>query len=154
VNITKEYFPALTGIRAVAALMVYMHHANPVSAEFHRVKGMFNELYVGVSFFFVLSGLLIGLRYSGSSINWKKYFVNRAARIYPMWFILTFVTFIFGYKYSEGWLKLLLLNLTFLKGFSDTLKFTGIDQGWSLTLRNVFISSLRSLFFLLEAENI
>ena len=99
----KEYFPALTGIRAIAALMVYMHHVNPVPDKFPEFKGFLGEFYVGVSFFFVLSGLLIGLRYSRTEINLKKYIVNRVARIYPMWFILTLITFIFGYTYNPEW---------------------------------------------------
>lgn len=144
-------------MRAVAAMMVYFHHANPVPENFHKLKGFFSEFYVGVSFFFVLSGLLIGLRYSytqnGSlkKIDWRKYLVNRAARIYPMWFILTLATFIFGYSYGGAWLKLLALNLTFLKGFSDTLKFTGIDQGWSLTVEECFYFAA-PLFILLIAR--
>jgi peptidoglycan/LPS O-acetylase OafA/YrhL len=153
-NNEKQYFPALTGIRAVAAMMVYFHHANPIPAEFHRVKSYFSEFYVGVSFFFVLSGLLIGLRYSGAKIDWKKYFVYRAARIYPMWFILTLLTFFFGYSFGGEWLKLLLLNLSFLKGFSDTLKFTGIDQGWSLTVEECFYFAAPLFIFLLTKKKL
>ena len=153
-NNDKQYYPALTGIRAVAAMMVYFHHANPIPAEFHRLKSYFSEFYVGVSFFFVLSGLLIGLRYSGRKIDWKKYFVYRAARIYPMWFILTLVTFFFGYKFGGEWLKLLLLNLSFLKGFSDTLKFTGIDQGWSLTVEECFYFAAPLFILLLSRKKL
>lgn len=112
--------------------------------------GFFSELYVGVSLFFVLSGLLIGLRYSGKTVNWKKYFVYRAARIYPMWFILTLITFIFGVEYGKDWLGLLILNLTFLKGFSETIKFSGIDQGWSLTVEECFYFAAPFLIALLS----
>lgn len=134
----KKYFPALTGIRAIAALMVYATHVNPIPKTFPRLWGFFDELYVGVSFFFVLSGLLIGLRYSGQTINWKKYLVYRAARIYPMWIFFTLLTFIFLYKYNAAWWKLLLVNLALLKGFSQNIVMSGIDQGWSLTVEECF----------------
>ena len=58
---SKENFPALTGIRAVAAFMVYIHHRNPFDEVFFgkKIHDFFGEFHVGVTIFFVLSGFLI-----------------------------------------------------------------------------------------------
>ena len=52
-----KYFPALTGLRAIAAYMVFFHHFNFFS-QFGEslLSRMVNEFYAGVSVFFVLSG--------------------------------------------------------------------------------------------------
>jgi peptidoglycan/LPS O-acetylase OafA/YrhL len=83
---TLPYYPALTGLRAVAAYLVFFVHFIPagLSDWAARVIGQF---YVGVGMFFVLSGFVIATRYQ-SSVQWTRawwrYYVwRRAARIYP-----------------------------------------------------------------------
>ena len=155
----KVHFPALTGIRALAAYMVYIHHFNPFSIEIFgkNCYDFFSEFHVGVTIFFVLSGFLICNSYfEEPNFNLKNYLVKRVARIYPMYFILTTLTFIFfAIVYSQnGWIDLqnYFYNITFLKGFSDDLKFTGIAQSWSLTVEEVFYFTA-PLFFILIKKN-
>jgi peptidoglycan/LPS O-acetylase OafA/YrhL len=76
--------------------------------------------------------------------------VNRFARIYPMYFILTLATFIVMLilKKGESNLTILFLNLSFLNGFFDGTKFYEILQGWTLTVEEMFYL-LAPLFFLL-----
>ena len=88
----KIFFPALTGYRAIAAWMVFVYHffpfKNPNIPDF--VKDIAGQLHMGVDMFFVLSGFLITYRYFDENpINFKKYMVNRIARIYPMYFLFT-----------------------------------------------------------------
>lgn len=82
----------------------------------------------------------------------KKYMVNRVAKIYPMYFILTTLTFlVLSFKTSETLSKYFvtyILNISFLRGFFDQFKFSGIAQGWSLTAEEVFYI-LAPFFFLL-----
>jgi len=141
-----NYFPALTGIRAVAACMVFLHHFNPFKASLFGswVHDFVQEFHIGVTIFFVLSGFLICYRYSDSvsltGKGIKTYFINRFARIYPMYFIITilsFLPFICNCIFSDN-IQLLFLNLTFLRGFFDEYKFTGIPGGWSLTVEELF----------------
>jgi peptidoglycan/LPS O-acetylase OafA/YrhL len=142
----RAYLPALTGIRAVAAYMVCLHHFNPfregpgLSGLLYRVV---LEFHVGVPLFFVLSGFLITLRYYGteqwSRGWWGRYLRNRVARIYPMYLLLT--TLVFGWRYyQEGAFafRTWLFNVTFLRGFFDDYKYTGIAQGWTLTVEECF----------------
>lgn len=150
---SKQIFPALTGVRALAAYMVFLHHYNPISEidwpVLHRFVGQF---HIGVSIFFVLSGFLIAYRYMDSkNFSFRKYMVNRVARVYPIYFILTTITFLGTWYYqrqeSFDW-ALYGMNISFLRGFFDDLKFTGIAQGWSLTVEEMFYFSA-PLFFLL-----
>ena len=145
-------FPALTGIRILAAYMVYLHHFNPFKAEVFgaSVHYFFDGFHVGVTLFFVLSGFLITHRYYDSvDFDFKSYLQKRLARIYPMYFILTTLTFILGYYFfkSYGGLGNYFLNITFLRGFFDDLKFSGIAQGWTLTVEESFYF-LAPLFFI------
>jgi peptidoglycan/LPS O-acetylase OafA/YrhL len=138
-NETRQIFPALTGVRTLAAWLVFFHHYNPFSVErFGSFLNQFvQEFHVGVSIFFVLSGFLITHRYFNTAVkfNWRNYLVNRVARVYPMYFILT--TFTFLLAADTSW-KVYVLNITFLRGFFDDLKFTLISQGWSLTVEECF----------------
>jgi peptidoglycan/LPS O-acetylase OafA/YrhL len=150
----KVNFPALTGIRALAAFMVYIHHYNPFSTEFFGkyIHDFFSEFHVGVTIFFVLSGFLICNRYFDEpNFSFKNYLIKRIARIYPMYFILTTLTFVFfAVVYSQNsWIDLhnYFYNISFLKGFSDDLKFSGIAQSWSLTVEEVFYFTA-PLFFI------
>jgi len=141
----SEYVPQLTGIRAIAAWLVYLHHlpfAQPaaVAAALPASVIAFNrEMHIGVNLFFVLSGFLIYRRYAatcaGSAGWWRRYMHNRVARIYPMYFLLTIVTLVL---LNEHRASVWLLNLTFLRGFTTKYLFSGIGQGWSLTVEECF----------------
>ena len=160
---SASYFPALTGLRAIAAYLVFLHHFNPFIPFQHESNtigywaySICNELYVGVTIFFCLSGFLIAHRYINRiefSVRWFfAYFRNRVARIYPLYFLLTLVTFLVCFlnpnseyigpynifKSSREVLLMFFLNISFLRGFSDIIKFTGIAQGWSLTVEETF----------------
>ena len=155
----KVNFPALTGIRALAVFMVYIHHYNPFSVEIfgQYCHDFFSEFHIGVTIFFVLSGFLICNRYyEEQNFSFKSYFIKRFARIYPMYFLLTTFTFVFFAIFHSQTnlidLKNYFFNISFLKGFSDDLKFTGIAQGWSLTVEEVFYI-LAPIFFLLIKRN-
>jgi peptidoglycan/LPS O-acetylase OafA/YrhL len=105
---------------------------------------------MGVTLFFVLSGFLICLRYYDTceiSGTWfRKYIKNRIARIYPMYLILTIATFVYFWSIGDTSVQngfsapvtILLMNIFFLRGFFDELKFTGVSQGWSLTVEECF----------------
>jgi len=152
---TQHNFPALTGIRAVAAWLVYLYHSNPFSPERfgNFINTFVSQLHIGVTMFFVLSGFLITLRYYDTSTPtqpWlRKYFQNRIARVYPMYFILTTFTLVVLFlqdKQGQHPLFVYLMNISFLKGFFDDLKFTLIGQGWSLTVEECFYITAPLLF--------
>lgn len=150
-------YPALTGIRAIAAYMVFLHH-NDIFKEAifgKSIHNFFTEFHVGVTIFFVLSGFLICNRYyEEASFNFKNYFIKRFARIYPMYFILTTITFVYfgliNFQLDFRNLQIYFLNITFLKGFFEVFKFTGIGQGWSLTVEECFYLLAPLFFFFIK----
>lgn len=140
-------YDALTGVRALAAFLVFLHHNNHFPRSFF-VHSLVNEFHTGVTIFFVLSGFLIAHRYMDlPGFHFRTYMVNRLARIYPVFFLLTVLTFWLKDGLSSN-LVLLVLNLTFLKGFSEEFIRSGIWQAWSLSVEASFYL-LAPVFFLL-----
>ncbi|NBX79182.1 MAG: acyltransferase [Flavobacteriales bacterium] len=158
--IKTNYFPELTGVRALAAFLVYLHHYSPFTKEVlgDTIFNFIHEFHIGVTLFFVLSGFLIAYRYSEmKNFNFKKYMIFRFARIYPMFFILSTITFLIPLLYHENVFeinKILMYvsNITFLKGFFDSLKFTLIEQSWSLTVEEVFYLLAPLVFLIINKK--
>ncbi len=160
----QNYIPALTGVRAMAAYLVFISHYAYVVDEGlpHAVQRFFQEFHIGVTIFFVLSGFLIAYRYYENfhlTGDWfRQYLKNRVARIYPMYFLLTvgvFAAYVFQPKtgVTAGFnhpFTLLLMNVTFVRGFFNDLKFTGIAQGWSLTVEECFYFSAPLIFYVAQ----
>jgi peptidoglycan/LPS O-acetylase OafA/YrhL len=156
-----SYIPALTGVRALAAYLVFVSHFYYIFGDNvpQFAQKFFREFHIGVTIFFVLSGFLIAFRYYDNfslTKDWfKQYLKNRVARIYPMYFLLTtcaFVAYIFtkdsivtGGQHNP--LMVFLMNITFVRGFFDDFKFSGIAQGWSLTVEECFYFSAPLMFF-------
>ncbi|WP_114783429.1 acyltransferase family protein [Botryobacter ruber] len=89
----------LTSLRFIFALMVFASHLDYIRSDdawFQKVnKLVFAEGYVGVSFFFMLSGFVLSLTYREriiqGSVSIKEFWVARAARIYPLHFVMLLV---------------------------------------------------------------
>ena len=133
--------PALTGVRALAAFFIFFHH-NPVSALVWGPLEIWWELHVGVTLFFVLSGFMITWRYDrdggARGSFWRGYFVNRFARIYPLYFALVVPTMLL---FHEGSPLVWFLNLTVFSCFDS-----GIPQAWSLRVEECFYLAAPLLF--------
>lgn len=140
----ENYFKSLTGLRFIAASMVFFLHFNPLPTN-TLVGGILNEFHSGVTIFFVLSGFLISFRYGDKKLDYKKYFLNRFARIYPVYFLFTLITYII---YPVKSPVEVFLNFTLLKAFFTKYLFTGITQGWTLTVEECFYAFALILFLL------
>lgn len=143
--------PALTGLRAVAAYLVFGHHYNGATpgSVAHRLLA---QGYVGVSIFFVLSGFLIYHRYaeryvSDAGWSWRTYLQNRFAKIFPVYALVLLLTVVVNHALGHGmsW-PVFGLNVTLLKGLFDDYKFSGIPQSWSLTVEACFYGLAPLLF--------
>ncbi len=101
-KVNKLYFPNLTGLRAIAVLLVFFHHYNQILNLF-GYKGI--PLYfidssgeIGVLLFFVLSGflitsLLLHEEKITKKIDVKKFYFRRILRIWPLYYLLVFLGF-------------------------------------------------------------
>lgn len=145
-----NYFPALTGVRAVAAYLVFFHHYNPFEryGSDWSLRNFVNEWHIGVTMFFVLSGFLISFRYYDNfKSSFRRYIINRFARIYPVYFLLTTITFILARAdYGSDFLLVYFANISLMRGLFYDLTFTGIMQGWSLTVEEIFYFSAPFIF--------
>ena len=158
---SKEYIPALTGVRGLAAFLIFLDHYNQIGFP-PLLFRIFNEFHFPLPMFFVLSGFLICLRYYDNvevNKHWmRKYIKNRIARVYPIYLILTIATFLVAwiindksiYNGFSSKIGIFIMNITFLRGFFDDMKFTGIGQGWSLTVEECFYFSAPFFFLLVQ----
>lgn len=163
----QNYIPALTGVRAMAAYLVFISHFSYIfDGGFpHIFQRFFAEFHIGVSIFFVLSGFLITFRYYNSFHLTKEWFLqylkNRVARIYPMYFLLTVAAFVYYFatgdvkitKGSSHPVGLMFMNITFVRGFFYQYWDTGIAQGWSLTVEECFYFSAPIIFLIAKKYN-
>ena len=76
----------LTSLRLFFALMVFGAHCYVVDSTFST--HFYKEGFVGVSFFFILSGFIIAYNYQQKLVERKvskrQFWVARIARIYPL----------------------------------------------------------------------
>ncbi len=157
------YYPALTGLRAVAAYLVFFHHFRPLVLNDGWPRLVLGQLYVGVSLFFVLSGFVLATRYQQRVQLrwgwWRTYLWRRAARIYPSYLLLNTAALAHVYwpvpagKLGNT-LLLVFLSESLLRGFSSTLKYVGLPQGWSLTPEECFYLSLPFLLLLWQKRGL
>lgn len=82
---SRPRLPAITSLRFFAALHVALFHLNEMGAlTGPRWLKSFGAIgYVGVSFFFVLSGFILVYTYAGREIKLRDFWQARFARIYP-----------------------------------------------------------------------
>jgi|GEM_PF-2021003 len=80
---TTSRLHSLTGMRAIAAGLVALHHASAVWPQTTFVVAWVAKFgYLGVSFFFCLSGFVMQLTWHRGGK--KHFFARRFARIYPL----------------------------------------------------------------------
>ena len=84
-------------IRLLAALQVLIWHGAVHLDVFDKIYGLLNVLFQlpGVPIFFTISGFLITHSLERSNFQLKKYFQNRALRIYPALWVCIYHNFHF-----------------------------------------------------------
>lgn len=90
----KKEILQLTSLRFLAALYVFLFHIHirwPLT-DIRFLKNILEQGAVGMSVFFVLSGFILAYRYAGNKESTKDYFINRFARIYPIYMTAAIVT--------------------------------------------------------------
>ncbi len=139
---TRDEVPALTALRMVAALLVFLYHFAPDAPGILGVAA--SEGHVGVTVFFVLSGFLITLRsrerMAQGRFELADYFVRRVTRIVPLYLVVLVVSGL-----ARGDLELSLVRLpewTLTQGlFSRSLHELWIPTSWSLTVEECFYAT-------------
>ena len=85
---------SLTSLRWVCALYVFLFHTQMrVPLLSTPYDGLLCNGYTGMTFFFILSGFVLTIRYSYCHIAYSDFVVARIARIYPAFFVAFVLTF-------------------------------------------------------------
>lgn len=108
---SKVYFKGLHGLRFICAILVVIYHCNDALTQIdNSLRSDYYFLQKGkkaVDYFFILSGFLITYLalneiHSEGKLNLKKFFIKRATRILPLYYLaIGLGILIFGYLYPK-----------------------------------------------------
>lgn len=138
------YLKQITFTRFLAAIWVVLFHREGVFSN-PSIIGFISKGNLGVSFFFVLSGYVMMLAYykNGKPFSLSQFYLNRVARIYPLYLVATLLSIIFKYflfdkvfSLGDNILNILVLQAYFFP-FSSTISEV-FGLGWSLTTEFLF----------------
>jgi peptidoglycan/LPS O-acetylase OafA/YrhL len=139
----RVHFGGFEILRALAAVMVVIHHAGSYAGE-ARTGGLYSLTAVmdgGVAVFFVLSGFLIYRPFAAAQVAGRptqragSFWWRRVLRIVPAyWVTLTFFWALGAFSLGPEWWKYYL----FLQIYSRFTVLGGVIQAWSLCTEMTF----------------
>ena len=157
---------ALTGIRAVAAILVVATHAAYTTGKYNSsyLGLVYSRMEIGVPIFFALSGFLLFRPWvkaaaSGSPApSVRRYAWHRVRRIMPAYVVTVLLAYLIYHYRNAGpnpghtWAGLL-RNLTLTQLYTDNYGYAYLHQGltqmWSLSVEVAFYIALPALAYLL-----
>ena len=163
---TAERVASLTGIRAVAALLVMATHAAYTTGKYtHGYVGLvYSRMEIGVPIFFVLSGYLLFAPWvmaaatGGRPPSVRRYAWHRVRRIMPAYVVTVLIAYLLYHFRTAGpnpghtWMGLL-RNLTLTQIYTDNYLYSYLHQAltqmWSLAVEVAFYVVLPALAYLL-----
>lgn len=163
---TAERVASLTGIRAVAALLVMATHAAYTTGKYtHGYVGLvYSRMEIGVPIFFVLSGYLLFAPWvraaatGGRPPSVRRYAWHRVRRIMPAYVVTVLIAYLVYHFRTAGpnpghtWMGLL-RNLTLTQIYTDNYLYSYLHQAltqmWSLAVEVAFYVVLPALAYLL-----
>jgi len=157
---------SLTGVRALAALLVVATHAAYTTGKYtHGYVGLvFSRMEIGVPIFFVLSGFLLFGPWVRAAVagatapSLRRYARHRVRRIMPAYAVTVLAAYLIYHFHDAGpnpghsW-NGLLRNLTLTQIYTDSYLFSHLHQGltqmWSLAVEVAFYLTLPVVAYLL-----
>ncbi|MGE2717475.1 acyltransferase family protein [Mycolicibacterium litorale] len=163
---TAERVASLTGIRAVAALLVVLTHAAYTTGKYPQgFAGLvYSRMEIGVPIFFVLSGFLLfrpwvrAAARGGPRPSVRRYAWHRVRRIMPAYVVTVLAAYLVYHFRTAGpnpghtW-EGLFRNLTLTQIYTDSYLYSFLHQGltqmWSLAVEAAFYVVLPALAYVL-----
>ncbi|HEU4360786.1 MAG TPA: acyltransferase [Mycobacterium sp.] len=157
---------SLTGIRAVAAILVVATHAGYTTGKYtHGYAGLvLSRMEIGVPIFFVLSGFLLFRPWVKATVqggpppSLRRYAWHRVRRIMPAYVVTVLAAYLVYHFRTAGpnpghtWMGLF-RNLTLTQIYTDNYLYSYLHQGltqmWSLAVEVGFYLILPALAYLL-----
>ena len=148
----RPRLPAVTSLRFFAAFHVALYHMSVMGVTISPtwLRAFSGIGYVGVSFFFVLSGFILVYTYAGRDIDLRNFWQTRFARIYPAYLfalVLAFPWFYIGtmkfhlsfFAFAERHFGLAsVLVLLLLQAWVPAAALSWNSVGWSLSVEAFF----------------
>ncbi|SEH69696.1 Peptidoglycan/LPS O-acetylase OafA/YrhL, contains acyltransferase and SGNH-hydrolase domains [Mycolicibacterium rutilum] len=165
-SVTPGRVASLTGIRAVAALLVMATHAAYTVGKYPQgyVGLVYSRMEIGVPIFFVLSGFLLfspwvdAAASSTAAPSVRRYAWHRVRRIMPAYVVTVVAAYLVYHFRTAGpnpghtW-EGLFRNLTLTQIYTDNYLYSFLHQGltqmWSLAVEVAFYVVLPVLAWLL-----
>ena len=157
---------SLTGIRAVAALLVVATHAAYTTGKYNSgyLGLVYSRMEIGVPIFFALSGFLLFRPWVKAAAagdpapSVRRYAWHRIRRIMPAYVVTVLLAYaIYHFRFAgpnpgHTWIGLL-RNLTLTQIYTDSYLYSYLHQGltqmWSLAVEAAFYVALPVLAWLL-----
>ncbi|MDT5338147.1 MAG: hypothetical protein QOD90_3652 [Mycobacterium sp.] len=167
-SVSSSRVASLTGIRAVAAILVMLTHAAYTTGNYtHGYVGLlYSRMEIGVPIFFVLSGFLLfapWVRAAAAADGYappsvRRYAWHRVRRIMPAYVVTVLAAYLVYHFRTAGpnpghtWMGLF-RNLTLTQIYTDDYLFSYLHQGltqmWSLAVEAAFYVALPVMAYLL-----
>ena len=155
-TVPTKRFDGFDGLRAVAAVLVLLHHASYPSGRMYvgHYARQFTQLDVGVAIFFLISGFLLYRPFAFRILTGApepgvvKFLLRRAARIFPAYWIALTAIIAVG-KITDGRLLGLAQYPKSVMGYLPYYTLThiyrnfdeargGLNQAWTLAVEITF----------------
>jgi len=149
----KNQINSLTGLRFIAAFMVFMYHVSPATLH---IWFLFPFGSNGVTLFFTLSGFVICYNYySRFSLSFfsaiGNFYRARFARIYPVYFLVLAPFILFSFQPTPGYFGDFLPHLTMTQAWlfdkNKVLSFNPV--AWSVSVEIFFYIAFPFIFLFL-----
>ena len=151
----------LDGIRAYAVITVVILHLQLVIHWYYESSPLYSLVWHGVEIFFVLSGflithLLVKERSQFGNINLKKFWVRRALRIFPLFYLFIFSVILIGFFYNTNTsLKQTLISAIYGFNFVSRSEYNiMLGHTWSLAVKEHFYLIWPPILILMLKKNV
>ncbi len=135
----------LNGFRAIAIFLVIYTHTLTVKVAQKLDIRWFDDMWIGVNLFFILSGFVLYLPFATGRKSFENksdistFYKNRFLRLYPLFIFILLIAFMFYGEMNLIRLKSLILTLFSISVFTnDEFLPTVLPVYWSLQIEILF----------------
>ena len=163
-DISKRSIKSFVGLRSIFALAIFVHHLDILKdmniPSFDKLYSFLYEGYIGVNFFFILSGFLVTYGYERrikeNKVSESQFIFYRFARLWPLHIVtLIFSSFVygtFGAWFSQSfWVNIFMLQ-SFIPVSGAAFSFNGL--AWCISVEMFFYIVFCALIYLSRNKKI
>jgi peptidoglycan/LPS O-acetylase OafA/YrhL len=152
----RPHLAALTSLRFLTALHVFLFHIEAAHIAFtpNPIRLLSSVGYVGVNWFFVLSGFILTYSYAGKHFTLSSFWRGRFVRVYPAYFVslclaaplFLYVCFYAPLTSEHSWIvvmrdhlfSFMFLALVLMQAWVPPAALSVNPVGWSLSVEAFF----------------